>query len=97
MQALRPAVDEHERLLADLRALEGELDSPGEPNSAVEPLVCRDCSTQSEEPVPVGVLVGKAVSVGTVASGVVAPSPSRAREPVHTRPLVSPKVMRLMG
>ncbi len=59
MRALRPAVDEHERLLADLRALDQE----------------------------VGVAEETVVRAADMEVGV----------PCRARPLVSPKVLRLMG
>jgi len=67
LRALRPAVDECERLQADLRALEGEMETEH------ESIACELLSVPAAAP---------------------APPVCAATRP---RPLVSPKVMRLMG
>jgi hypothetical protein len=76
LQALRPAVQERERLQADLRAIESEMES-GHESNVCEPLVVPAAAPESVQ------------------------SPREpaapACRPTRARPLVSPKVLRLMG
>jgi len=74
MRALYPAVQESERLLADLRALEGEHRAGASESGSHE------SGSYEVERIP--------ATLAAVAT---------ARESSPVRPLVSPKVMRLMG